>query len=467
MPLGERSLAVSTQALATSLSYQQSAARRALDPGNLRPRILLADAVGLGKTLEIGMILAELVRRGRGDRILIVTPRHVLEQMQHEMWTRFALPFVRLDSAGIQRVRQKLPATRNPFTYFKRVIISIEGLDAAIVDVVTAKRGASAVPDLLRGSGWLFVELAGDDRAALVTTARQLAREAHPLDHRVMTDPRQMAALWCIREDGAGLAARTPAGRPAHAGWEEAAVPPQRLGGYLRDFTALLAEHELTGLPYGHFGDGCVHIRIDFPFDAADGRAHFRDFLFSAGRLAASYGGSMSGEHGDGRARGKLSSAAHVLRGGHRPVRTDQGAVRPRRPAQSRGDRATPACGRGHPGGRHPRIPHRSRAPLRARPWRPVDGRAPVHRGGEVPCRHDGDRRRDVPVVPGDPGGEGLHAWARAGSAGRRGRAPRPCRRLAAPEVHEALDLCLACKGCSSDCPTGVDMASYKAEALH
>jgi len=128
LPLGDRSLGVSTRALADALSYQQTAVRQALDPVNLRPRILLADAVGLGKTLEIGMILAELVRRGRGDRILIVTPRHVLEQMQHEMWTRFALPFVRLDSAGIQRVRQKLPETRNPFTYFRRVIISIDTL---------------------------------------------------------------------------------------------------------------------------------------------------------------------------------------------------------------------------------------------------------------------------------------------------------------------------------------------------
>lgn len=128
VPIGEASLTTSTGALAKTLSYQQTAVRRALDPANLRPRILLADAVGLGKTLEIGMILSELVRRGRGERILIVTPRHVLEQMQHEMWTRFALPFVRLDSTGIQRVRQKLPATRNPFTYFKRVIISIDTL---------------------------------------------------------------------------------------------------------------------------------------------------------------------------------------------------------------------------------------------------------------------------------------------------------------------------------------------------
>lgn len=128
VPLTDPRPTVSTQALADPLAYQQTAVRTALDPANLRPRILLADAVGLGKTLEIGMILSELVRRGRGERILVVTPRHVLEQMQQELWNRFALPFVRLDSAGIQRVRQKLPATRNPFSYFRRVIISIDTL---------------------------------------------------------------------------------------------------------------------------------------------------------------------------------------------------------------------------------------------------------------------------------------------------------------------------------------------------
>lgn len=128
VPLTDPRLTVSTEALATPLGYQQTAVRKALDPDNLRPRILLADAVGLGKTLEIGMILAELARRGRAERVLIVTPRHVLEQMQHELWTRFALPFVRLDSIGVQRVKQVLPATRNPFTYFRRVIISVDTL---------------------------------------------------------------------------------------------------------------------------------------------------------------------------------------------------------------------------------------------------------------------------------------------------------------------------------------------------
>ncbi|KXW79108.1 helicase [Mycolicibacterium phlei DSM 43071] len=128
VPYGEQSLTVSTHMLADALVYQRAAVTKALDPQRIRPRILIADAVGLGKTLEIGMILSELVRRGRGERILIVTPKHVLEQMQHELWCRFALPFVRLDSTGIQKVRQKLPATRNPFTYFKRAIISIDTL---------------------------------------------------------------------------------------------------------------------------------------------------------------------------------------------------------------------------------------------------------------------------------------------------------------------------------------------------
>ncbi|GAB49197.1 putative helicase [Mobilicoccus pelagius NBRC 104925] len=128
LPIDDDRLAVTGSMLADALDYQRAAVRKALDPETLRPRILLADAVGLGKTLEIGMSLSELVRRGRGERILVVTPRHVLEQMQHELWCRFALPFVRLDSVGIQRVRRRLPATRNPFGLYKRAIISIDTL---------------------------------------------------------------------------------------------------------------------------------------------------------------------------------------------------------------------------------------------------------------------------------------------------------------------------------------------------
>lgn len=128
VPFGDPTLHVSHTMLIDPLQYQRRAVAQALSKDNLRPRILIADAVGLGKTLEIGMVIAELARRGRADRVLVVTPRHVLEQMQQELWARFALPLVRLDSGGLQRVRQVLPASRNPFTYFKRIIVSIDTL---------------------------------------------------------------------------------------------------------------------------------------------------------------------------------------------------------------------------------------------------------------------------------------------------------------------------------------------------
>ena len=128
VPIAHPGLTVAPRMLADDLPYQREAVEAALDPERLRPRLLIADAVGLGKTLEIGMILTELMRRGRGRRVLIVCPKHVLEQMQHEMWVRFALPFVRLDSQGVQAVKQKLPATSNPFSYFEKVIISIDTL---------------------------------------------------------------------------------------------------------------------------------------------------------------------------------------------------------------------------------------------------------------------------------------------------------------------------------------------------
>jgi len=122
-------LVVAHEQLLNELEFQKRPVHKAL--GALRPRLLIADAVGLGKTLEVGLLLAELIRRGRGERILVVTPRHILEQFQHELWTRFAIPLVRLDSEGIQRVRQKIPASRNPFTYYKRAIISIDTLKNA------------------------------------------------------------------------------------------------------------------------------------------------------------------------------------------------------------------------------------------------------------------------------------------------------------------------------------------------
>ncbi|MBI4900743.1 MAG: FAD-binding oxidoreductase, partial [Actinobacteria bacterium] len=186
---------------------------------------------------------------------------------------------------------------------------AVEGLDRRIVDVVRRRLGDRAVPPLPRGDGWVFVEIAGDDLAEARTRAEALVTASGALEGWLPDGP-AAAALWKIRADGAGLAGVSLA-KPAYAGWEDAAVPPLSLGAYLRDFDALLDAYGLHGLPYGHFGDGCVHCRIDYPLTADDGPSRYREFVMDAARLVASYGGSLSGEHGDGRARSELLSAMY------------------------------------------------------------------------------------------------------------------------------------------------------------
>ncbi|MEO7423072.1 MAG: FAD-binding oxidoreductase, partial [Ornithinibacter sp.] len=177
-------------------------------------------------------------------------------------------------------------------------VVALEGLDQRIAALVTTR------PDLPAGAGWLFAEVTGTTSQEAASLAAAVARDAE-VPHRIVTDPLEQLALWKIREEGAGLAARSLT-RPAQSGWEDAAVPPAKLGSYLRDFDALLKQHALDGVPYGHFGDGCVHVRIDFELESGPGRSTYRKFVEEAADLVAVYGGSMSGEHGDGRARSEL-----------------------------------------------------------------------------------------------------------------------------------------------------------------
>lgn len=344
-----------------------------------------------------------------------------------------------------------------------------EGLGARIVEVFRAAKGPASVPDLPDGGGYLYVELSGDDAAELADRGAKVVRAANALGHRHVTSPAEQGVLWRIREEGAGLAGRA-LDRPALSGWEDAAVPPEHLGAYLREFEALMREYDVQGVPFGHFGDGCVHVRIDFDLDAGGGHAVFRDFLFDAARLAASHGGSFSGEHGDGRARSELlplmySPEAMSLLGRVKHLFDPDSLLNPGvlvdpRPldADLRSQHRTWDLGMpsARPGGL--RLVH-------------DDGSfgAAVHRctgvgkclaanqaSGGVMCpsfqatrdEKDSTRGRARVLQEMVDGRQVTDGWS-------------------SPEVHEALDLCLSCKGCLSDCPTGIDMATYKAEVLH
>jgi FAD/FMN-containing dehydrogenase/ferredoxin len=336
--------------------------------------------------------------------------------------------------------------------------VALEGMDARLVEVVRSRRGAAAVPELPRGGGWLFVETAGRSVPEARDAAEKLVADADCLDSTIVTGA-AASALWAIREDGAGLGSRTPNGQPAWPGWEDAAVPPARLGPYLREFSDLLEDHDLDGLTYGHFGAGCVHARINFPFTTKP--MAFRSFLVEAAQLVAGHGGSMSGEHGDGRARGELlpymySGDAIRLFGEIKRLFDGRNVLNP-------GVIVDPA-----PVDRDLRIPA-------ARPLRTGLGFAYAHDGGDLSaavhrCVGIGKCRTAT-------GGVMCPSYlaTRDEKDSTRGRARvlqeaangGLIRGIRAPELLESLDLCLSCKGCSSDCPTSVDMATYKAEVLY
>jgi FAD/FMN-containing dehydrogenase/Fe-S oxidoreductase len=339
--------------------------------------------------------------------------------------------------------------------------VAVEGMDARLVEMFRARRGAAAVPALPRGDAWLFVETAGEDEAEAQAAAQRLIADAGCLDSLVVAGA-PARALWRVREDGAGLGSRTAADAPAWPGWEDAAVPPEHLGAYLRDFAALMTGHGLDGLAYGHFGDGCVHIRIDFPFSTAAGR--YRTFVTEAAQLVGKYGGSMSGEHGDGRARSELlpymySPEAVDTMAAVKAIFDPGNVLNP-------GVLVAPA-----PLDADLRVPQ-------ARPLRTGLGFAYPHDGGDLSaavhrCVGVGKCRADTTST----GGVMCPSYlaTRDEKDSTRGRA-RVLQELAngtlvrgfgSAEVAESLDLCLSCKGCSSDCPAGVVMATYKAEVLY
>ncbi|ASR56312.1 FAD-binding and (Fe-S)-binding domain-containing protein [Cellulomonas sp. PSBB021] len=341
--------------------------------------------------------------------------------------------------------------------------IAIEGMDARLVDVVRRVRGAAAVPDLPPGAGWLMVEVGGDTLDEALERARALAADAGTRAVALFPPGAEATAMWRIREDGAGLGGRTPSGEQAWPGFEDSAVPPAKLGGYLRDLEALMARHRVDGLAYGHFGDGCVHLRIDIPLERTGDP--LRAFMQDAAELVASHGGSLSGEHGDGRARSELlpvmySPRAIEVFGQFKALFDPRDLLNPGvlvRPAAIDADLRRPA----------------------ARPLPATTGFSFAHDAGDLTtavhrCVGVGKCRADSTAAGGFMCPSYLATKDEKDSTRGRARVLQEMangslvsRGWSSPEVHEALDLCLSCKACSSDCPAGVDMAQYKSEVLH
>ncbi|WP_434975454.1 FAD-binding and (Fe-S)-binding domain-containing protein [Streptomyces mesophilus] len=335
--------------------------------------------------------------------------------------------------------------------------LTVEGMSA---DLVPGPKH-----QLPKGAAWLFVEAGGASAAEARAHGERIVRAAGALDASIVTDPAGQRALWRIREDASGTATRMPDGSEAWPGWEDCAVPPARLGPYLREFRALLGEHGLRGTPYGHFGDGCIHVRIDFDLLSTEGIGRFRRFSEELAELVVAHGGSLSGEHGDGQARAELLPKMY----GEELVRVFEQV----KGVWDPGDGLNPGMlVRPDPLDANLRFAPLPREPVPVAFGYPHDGgdfSAAVRRCvGVAKCRNTSASSGAVMCPSFRATGAEEHST--------RGRARLLHEMLAgevitdgwrSEEVRDALDLCLSCKGCRSDCPVGVDMATYKSEFLH
>jgi FAD/FMN-containing dehydrogenase/Fe-S oxidoreductase len=343
----------------------------------------------------------------------------------------------------------------------------LEGVDDVLVEDMKILGMHTAELDLLPdGRGWLLVEFGGDTKEEADDRARDcmelLRRQGDAPSMRLYDDPPHESQLWDVRESGLGATAYHPIESDHWEGWEDAAVAPENLGRYLRSFKRLLDDYAYRTAMYGHFGDGCTHCRIDFDLESAGGLRKWRSFLDEAADLVLENGGSLSGEHGDGQSRGELLEKMF----GSELVE----AFRQFKATWDPGNRMNP---------------HKVVDPY------PIVSNLKLGSGYNPP------EPRTHFSYPEDAGSF-AHAALRCVAAGKcratdsgtmcpsymatldemhttRGRSRILYEMLQgdvvtdgfrSDEVHEALDLCLACKGCKGECPVDVDMATYKAEFL-
>ncbi|MDX1658433.1 MAG: FAD-linked oxidase C-terminal domain-containing protein [Nitriliruptorales bacterium] len=347
-------------------------------------------------------------------------------------------------------------------------LYALEGIDQHLVDNI-AEKGLhdDALDYLPDGNGWLLCEFRADDQQEALENAQALAKEMEGYDQlngdHIYEDSNEQETVWQAREAGLGATAHFK-GTDHWPGWEDSAVHPDDVGDYLEDLRELFHEHGLDPSLYGHFGDGCIHCRIGFDLRSAAGVANYRRFIEDAADLCAEYGGSFSGEHGDGQQRGELLERMYgpelvdAMRE-FKAIWDPDGKMNPGKVIDARPLDADLRLGADY------------------RPWNPETVFAfpeddhSFHRAA-LRCVGVGKCRRED--------GEGTmcpsYFVTREEMHSTRGRA-RLLFEMLQPDaeldgwrdehVEEALDLCLSCKACATDCPVNVDMATYKAEFLH
>lgn len=348
----------------------------------------------------------------------------------------------------------------------------LEGLDHVLLQLEKrAHLAGDAIEQMPRGGGWLMVQFTGRNQEEADAQAQALIDDLEGTEHdpafKFLHDPAEEERLVEVREAGLGATAHPVGQHDNWPGWEDSAVPPERLGDYLRDLRSLLDqfgfEKDETSL-CGHFGQGCIHTRIPFELRTADGVAHFRAFAEAAADLVASYGGSLSGEHGDGQARGELlprmfGTEVVELFGAVKALLDPDDRMNPGKVVAP-----NPLDGQLRLGA------HYSHAEPRTHFSYPDDdgqfSKATLRCVGIGTCRNSVSD--DQVMCP-------SYMVTREEEHSTRGRARLLFEMLRgetitdgwrSTEVRDALDLCLACKGCKSDCPVNVDMATYKAEFL-
>ena len=345
--------------------------------------------------------------------------------------------------------------------------IGLEGVDQLLVEFSRRQslnlEGLALLPS---GGGWLFAEFGAATAAEAESQARELMRtldrSSNPPQMHLFTDKHLAKRVWEVRESALGAVSHVPGEPPGWEGWDDSAVVPEKLGVYLRDLNKLMASFGYRSALYGHFGHACVHLKINFDFQSKEGIAHYRKFAEDAADLVVSYGGSLSGEHGDGQSRAELL-----------PKMFGPELVQAFREFKALWD----PDWKMNPGKvvEPYKLDENLRLGADYKPWEPATHfKFPEDQGsmahatlrcvGVGKCRHD-------------EGGVMCPSFrvTREEEHSTRGRAHLLWEMTKGDVIHDgwrdqhvkdSLDLCLACKGCKSDCPVGVDVATYKAEFL-